>query len=187
MRPHVLTEDQFRRYLEEAVILDYLRNVSDLDVDITAADADEDLVEARKDLRFYILGLEQDTFDKFRGQSGAAAPLRFEGGGRLTNDVIRLDGYKEVTQEQVDSGTEPTYSDGTSYEVGVPNPEAMDDALTEAVRRTVADVAAHDTGLPPRHVKSKSQGNSSEEYDQVRRPSGLYRRLRRFDRRAIRI
>jgi len=181
MRPKILTEDLFSRFLADSVILDYLRDVSDLDADLSTAD--EGLVDARKDLRLYVFSIEREVLSKFSNRSGNQPLGAF---GVLRGLGVRLRGYREVTEQQITDGTEPTLPDGTSYEAGDPNPKTMDTDLLFALRKTIADVAEHDTGLPPRHLESKSQGGSSETYNTARRPTSLYRHLRPFDTRRLR-
>ena len=197
--PRILTEDVQAAHLDDQVILHFLRNIDDLDVDITEPDVDAGLVRARKQLRLFIRDIEDEMLSYHTDERERAHPSPdfyvFSGGIRQRG--VALYGYEEVTEEdreaqqdedqQADAdGREPDviapkYPDGTIYEVGAPNIVEIRDDLLRALRYTVADVAEHEVQRPSRHIEVKSEGQSHEEYDLTERPVRLYHRLREFD------
>jgi len=177
MRSRLLpTPDLKKLYLAEVVITDYLRQVEDLDVPVGT---DPKLDIQRDRLRIFLHKMEEETLRRYR----EPLPHRFRTGD-LNDPALReaqLDGYKTVTQKEIDDGAAPTYPDGTVYKVADPNPETMDDGLLFALRTVVAKVAEHETERPTRHLVVKTQGNTREEYVQNERPRTLYAPLRPYD------
>ena len=189
-QPKILTEDQFRLFLSDKTVDEFLRQPSDLDVDINATPPpDPKLVRARKKLRLFILDIEREILLHF------TEPLRSATNslGRFdafipTVGSVRLVGYREVTQQQAQSTPgDPLYAelpklpDGTPYEKGDPNPITSEEDVIQALRFTIADVADHEIKRPDRSIEVKSEGQSREEYILTERPMALFRRLRQFD------
>lgn len=198
--PRILTEDVQATYLGDPVILHFLRNVSDLDVDLSQPDVDPGLARAREQLRVFLRDIEDETlwFYTDQQQTGADRSTRFDGAVTTREQGVALDGYVAVTEQSRQAqATEdeqaaiegrdadaivPRYPDDTLYEAGAPNVVQMPGDLLMTLRSTIADVAEHEVKRPDRHVKVKSEGRSREEYVLTERPRQLYHRLNRFDR-----
>ena len=186
-QPKILTEDQFSLVLSRSTIREYLRQLSDLDVDINATPAPSPkLIRARRQLRIFVADVEQEILARYRKPSTRNL---FQSLNRdLVVDGVQLTGYREVTEEQAASVPgDPLYPDlpklpdGTEYEAGDPNPITSNGDLVRAIRLTIADIADHEIERPDRFLESKSQAQSKEVYDLTERPRALYRRLRQFD------
>jgi len=185
MQPKILTRDLYRLYLADVVIGDYLRQPSDLDIDLDPpdpADAPEDkLILARERLDLFVQQIEEEVLLKYSEPRVRVSPGRFDP-FFPTLGAVHLLGYREVTQEEVDTGTDlPSTPDGEDYEEGDPNIITSDEDLIKALRQTIAAVAEHEVQRPDRTITRKSREQSREDYDLTERPSGLYRKMLRFD------
>ena len=201
--PRILPKDLYKTYLARKVIREFLRNVSDLDVDIESPapppnDPDPKLVEARRKLDLFVRQIEDETLYFFSDTvSSTVDSTRFtEIDGLLQNQqTVALAGYVEVTQEAIDAQLledsmnpmnpeeiVPRYPDGELYNVGDPNIVQMDGALLLALRSTVASVARHEVEQPSMHLLLKrAEDGSREEYAMRSRPKELYTQINRFD------
>jgi hypothetical protein len=178
--PKILTSDLFKLYLPKDVITEFLRQVSDLDV---PEGTDPKLDLKRDQLKLFIARVEEEILQKYTEPRVRVSPGRFDP-FIPTIGAVHLIGYEEVTEEEVDTGTDlPQLPDGTDYELEDPNPITMDEKLLEALRETIARVAQHAVHLPADSLERKDQGTSREDYNEriTRRPRFLYRALRNFD------
>jgi len=181
MQPKILTEDLFKLYLTDKTVKEWLRQVSDLDIDLTQPGVEERLILQRKKLQLLISTVEQEVLQKYSEPRVRVSPARFDPFFPAIG-AVHLIGYREVFEEEVNTGTDlPSLPDGTDYEVGDPNVITSDERLVEALRQTISKIAHHEVQLPNDGLTRKLEGESREFYDPTRRPSSLYRLMQVFD------